>query len=262
MATEQFIEYVYYYPPYLYPPNINTITLDNYGMVQINYTLTLAQQDEMPSSYSSGGIVGAINYLIGGSVDINMTPEAYTSWYNANKSVILSGRNATLLTDEYNKLNQPIGNFANQQAATDATNYGAGYQFIPYQEYAGSGSTGVSNDLLNSFIALNTANLYAMVNPSVTPTNIIGNIAANIPWQVYLIFGIAGVIILISMLYNFNIFKATGEVVHVAKSAAPSRSPKDFQKGRHDIVEYRYTGKPPKSHSKKPDEFSSAERVE
>ncbi len=262
--TEEFIEYVYYYPPYLDPSNINSITLDNYGMVAINYTLTLAQQVAQPTTINDP-VVGIFEWALGETVNLNMTPQAYVNWYNNNKSSISSSNNNTLLTNFYNQMISPTGNYPNQQAATSAANYAAGYQFIPFSQYNSSGKAVITDAILHGFLEANQSELYAMVNPNANNTNIAGNIAANVPWYIYAIFGIAGVIILISMLYNMNIFKASGEMVAVGKAITPHRHKEEPPKGpeppkeSHQVIEYRHTY--PTKNNTEPKPSKKVERI-
>ena len=262
--TEELIEYVYYYPPYLYPNNINSITLDNYGMVTINYTLALAQQVAQPTNFTDP-LVGIFEWALGETVTLHMTPQAYVNWYNNNKSSISSSNNNTLLTNFYNQMISPTGNYPNQQAATSAANYAAGYQFIPFSQYNSSGKAVITDAILHGFLEANQSELYAMVNPNANNTNIVGNLAANVPWYIYVIFGIAGVIILISMLYSMNIFKASGEMVAVGKAITPHRHKEEPPKGpeppkeSHQVIEYRHTY--PTKNNTEPKPSKKVERI-
>ncbi len=212
MSEEKLIEYVYYYPPStLNPNNIVSISLDQYGMVNVTFN---------PGPWTF--LTAAPLYLFSGPISINMTPEAFTNWYTNNLAEIQNSSNYSMLSQFYQQLMSPVGNYSNQEEATAALVLQNGFIWLPYSEWPVDKNSSILGDIANvfnanyEFLGYNTNNLYALVNPNVsTAPGIVPNLAASIPWYVYVILIVGGILLLFSWMSRNAVFRGAGEVQEI-----------------------------------------------
>ncbi len=192
-TKEQLLEFVYYYPPgTITINNIDSLGIDGYGMVNMAF---------------NGSIFNPISELFG--YTINMTPQAYTGWYNnIPQNDLLNHKNYTLVSNFYNKLNKPYGNFKNLEDQTQNSIEQNNYILMPYATWVISAGQIINQVVLNQFENVHQSNLYALINPHKLITKPLinyGDIFNFIPLWVWAILGISGVLILWSWLSRSGI---------------------------------------------------------
>jgi Sec-independent protein translocase protein TatA len=222
----QLLEFVYYYPPSeLAPGDITGITTDQYEMVNITFKISLTDVS----------VFSGLEWLLGWTGNINLTPEAFTSWYQANEAAIMSSASSEILTQFYNLMIKPVGNYPNQEAATAAYVLQNGWEWLPYSEYVG-----LKGKIWNFvFSSLPPTNLYALVNPNYNPNVGIPSIAASIPWYVYAILIIGGIILLVSGMYRLGFFGAGQQIASTVRTVkeTPGRKTKEEKESQKAVLE-------------------------
>ncbi|MEM3844863.1 MAG: hypothetical protein QXU98_04090 [Candidatus Parvarchaeota archaeon] len=229
---EQLVELVFWYPPApMTPDSVISLGTDQYGMVTVD-----VQENWLQSQ------------------TINITPQAYTSWYTNNESQINGSKNYDLLSSFYQKMISPVGNYPNYAAYATATIEGYGFIWMPYSQWYQGTLTGTESgivsitkyfpglnfftDIFNGLYKLYPNEVYALVEPSSpTPLNIVGNLASNIPWYVYAILGIAGVLLLISWMQRGGIFSAAQTIESTRKIRSERKGAEKERKEKEKEME-------------------------
>ncbi|MGA3193262.1 MAG: hypothetical protein ABSD73_12310 [Candidatus Bathyarchaeia archaeon] len=186
MATQiKFIETVWWYPPNImtqYPGSVISTNIDQYGMVNLGFKIdALTAGNDRVTSLASffTGIENLLGALIGGgqNIIINMTPQAFTTWYKTSSTFsnypILSGlyNQLTSSNAETNAANLVAAAGLNWMKATDwvKTSYFDASQFTAV-DVMGSG-----NGLANQ-----EPNCYVLYDPGAVMVSV-----PDLPWYVY-----------------------------------------------------------------------------
>lgn len=153
----QLLEYLFYYPPdSMSVDSVQTVAIDQYDMVSIEYTypivqyfnIGLAQQlllAPLQNAKLPGLMISQTTYnWLSSNVylaTVAMTPQAFVNWYVNNRSTITSSGNNTMLTDLYNKLMTPTSvgllgkSYPNAEAANAALVQQNGWLIVPATNY-------------------------------------------------------------------------------------------------------------------------------
>lgn len=192
MSTVKFIEAVWWYPPSPFTTDPNHIlasySIDQYGMLNMQHTGSILTSG--PGGASSVGqfldnAVTSFEELISGvpTENVIMTPQAFTSWYEANTSAIQASANSSVLQQIYQQL-------TSTKAETNAANQvsTAGLQWMPASQWYNSGnyqSGQLDNwqlyyDGLVGIGGTSTPELYVLYDPNATTIQF-----PNLPWYIY-----------------------------------------------------------------------------
>lgn len=148
--TDYIVEYVYYYPPSnMIPSKVTYLSTDYTGMVVISFV----NQSPIQQIEATGN-----------SYTINITPQAYVTWYNDQLQYINASNNASEFTTMLNALNSPTEGYATQILATENFLSTEGYYFIPYSQKNNYINAVGSNPIDPSVsYGLTTDNLYVLI---------------------------------------------------------------------------------------------------
>ena len=236
------VAFVYYYPPTLNVANIHSITFDSFTQcVNMNYVPGL----------------NSLNPLADwGSVSLYMTPEAYTNWYNDTYKYIQNSAMSADLTAMYQQMSARVGNYPNQEAATQAYIGQKGWSWLAYSNWLGSVDyqTQQGQQLFNAWEASNTNELYVLLstNPAdgndgtgtaapgtgtpPTPPPSVNTQLVFPPWVPWAIIGI-GALFLIVLLLRYSsgaapIISAVSQARERSTTSKIAREQHEMAKGR------------------------------